>query len=166
MSEPATEPLRFDARIGGVLVAPRRTFARLAAGEARAGDVLWLLLLRLVAGELDLFARAVRIGREVGIAYGVQTMLVVVSTVLPDVVVILVAGILMSLFAPRATRTFDVAAYAWIPYLTVELAGALYYTARAELMPDRVYVALQVVGIVWATIVWAIALVALRRRPT
>jgi hypothetical protein len=166
MSEPTTQPLSFDARIGGVLVAPRRTFARLAAGEARAGDVLWLLVARLVAGELDLFARAVRIGREVGIGYGVQTMLAVVATVLPDVVVILVAGILMSLFAPRAARTFDVASYAWIPYLTAELAGALYYTARAELMPERVYVGVQAAGIVWATMVWAIALVALRRRPT
>src|SRR2546429_66660 len=41
--------LGFAARVGGGLVAPRRTRARLAAGEARASDVAWLLVARVVA---------------------------------------------------------------------------------------------------------------------
>src|SRR4051812_13368654 len=34
--------MRFDERIGGVLLAPRTTFARLAAGAARPSDVALL----------------------------------------------------------------------------------------------------------------------------
>ena len=50
--------MRFDARIGGILVAPRRTLARLVDGEARARDVVWLLAAKLVAGQLPEVVRA------------------------------------------------------------------------------------------------------------
>src|SRR5262249_61089456 len=44
-------PMKFFARIGGVLVAPRETLAAVAAGEGGLRGVTLLLLLRGLAGE-------------------------------------------------------------------------------------------------------------------
>jgi len=156
--------MSFDERIGGVLVAPRKTFARLAAGEARPSDVAWLVLLRLVAGELDRFARAIAVMREFGVGAGAQEVLMVSSAVMPDVVGILAAGVVLQLFA-RAKNAFDVAAYAWVPYLAVQLAGALYFSARGYAPSPRARTVLECAGVAWAAAVWIIALVELRKQP-
>ena len=155
-------PLRFDERIGGVLVAPRRTFARLVAGEARASDVAWLLVLRLVAGELDRFARALAVAREFGVGAAAQEILMVSSAVLPDVVGILAAGVMLQLFC-KVKQAFDVAAYAWIPYLAVQLAGALAFTARGYAPSPRVQTIVQALGVAWAAAAWIVALVEARK---
>ncbi len=156
--------MRFDERIGGVLAAPRRTFARLGAGEARPSDVAWLLVLRLVAGELDRLARAVGVAREFGVAAAAQEILAVASVVLPDVVGILAAGVLMQLLS-RSKRAFDVAAYAWVPYLTVQLAGALIYSARGVVPSAAARALIEGFGVAWALGVWIVALVELRKLP-
>ncbi|HEY2746764.1 MAG TPA: hypothetical protein VGL86_19180 [Polyangia bacterium] len=156
--------MRFDERIGGVLVAPRRTFARLGAGEARPSDVAWLVVMRLVAGELDRLARAVGVAREFGVGAAAQEILAVASVVMPDVVGILAAGVVMQLCS-RSKRAFDVAAYAWVPYLTVQLAGALAFSARGVAPGATARAALEGLGLLWALAVWIVALVELRKLP-
>ena len=156
--------MKFDERIGGVLIAPRATFARLAAGEARPSDVAWLVVLRLVAGELDRFARAIAVMREFGVGAAAQEVLMVSSAVMPDVVGILAAGVLMQLFA-RARNAFDVAAYTWIPYLAVQLAGALYFSARGHAPSARAHTIVEGAGVAWAVAVWIVALIEVRKLP-
>lgn len=156
--------MRFDERIGGVLAAPRRTFARLAAGEARPSDIAWLLVFRLVAGELDRLARAVGVAREWGVGAAAQEVLVVASVVLPDVVGILAAGVMLQLFS-RGKHAFDVAAYAWVPYLTVQLAAALVYSARGTVPGAQAHALIEGLGVAWALAVWIVALVETRKQP-
>jgi hypothetical protein len=156
------ETLRFDERIGGVLASPRRTFARLAAGDARAGDVAWLLVAWVVARDLPSLIHAVVVG-------GAPDLLRVVGAHLPDVLGILVAGVVMGLFVPRASdahrRSFDVAAYAWVPYLSLQLLGSLYYTLRGYPPSELARDVVQIVGVGWGVAVWAIGLLAVRRTP-
>jgi len=159
MSEPG---LTFTERIGGVLVAPRRTFARLLAGEARASDVAWLLVFRLVAGELDRFAHAIAVAREFGVGAAAQEILAVSGVVLPDIVGILAAGMMLQLFC-KAKQAFDVAAYAWIPYLSLQLAAALVLTALRLAPSPREQAIVQGLGVAWALAVWIIALVEARK---
>jgi hypothetical protein len=156
--------MRFDERIGGVLIAPRKTFARLAAGEARPSDVALLLILRLVAGELDRFARAIGTARDIGVGAAAQEILASTSVVLPDIIGILAAGVLMQLFT-RAKHAFDVAAYVWIPYLVVQLAGALAYSALGHAQSPRAHVVLEWAGVAWAAAAWIVALVEARKLP-
>jgi len=156
--------VKLDERIGGVLAAPRRTFARLGAGEARPSDIAWLIVFRLVSGELDRFARAIGTAREWGIGAAAQEMLVIATAVLPDVVAILAAGMLLQLFS-RSKHAFDVAAYAWVPYLAVQLAGALLFSALRHSPGPHAQTAMQALGVAWALGVWIVALVELRRRP-
>ena len=156
--------MRFDERIGGVLAAPRRTFARLGAGEARPSDVAWLVVLRLVAGEVDSLARAVGVAREFGPGAAAQEILAASRPVLPDIVGILAAGVVMQLLS-RSKRAFDVAAYAWVPYLAVQLAGALVYTALGTAPSAQGRAVIEGVGLAWAAAVWIVALVELRKLP-
>jgi hypothetical protein len=156
--------MRFDERIGGVLAAPRSTFARLGAGEARPGDVAWLMAFRLVAGELDRFARAFAVGREFGVGAAAQEILMITRVLLPDIVGILAAGVLLQLFA-RSKHAFDVAAYTWIPYLTVTLADALYFTARGYAPSPRTLSLVEGAGVAWAAATWIIALMTMRKEP-
>lgn len=156
--------MSFDERIGGVLATPRKTFARLAAGEARAGDVAWLVVLRLVVGELDRFVRAFAIGREFGAGAAVQEILMTARVVLPDVVGILAAGVMLQLFC-RSKHAFDLAAYAWVPYLTVTLAGALWFTARGQSPSPRATSIVEGAGLAWAVAAWVVALVQARKLP-
>ena len=156
--------MRFDERIGGVLAAPGRTFARLGAGAARPSDIAWLLVLRLASGELDRFARAVGMGREWGVGAAAQEFLVIATAVLPDVIGILAAGLLLQLFS-RARHAFDVAAYAWVPYLAVQLAGALVFTALHRAPSPNARTVIEGLGLAWALAVWIVALVELRKLP-
>ena len=154
--------MTFDERIGGVLIAPRRTFARLVAGEARASDVAWLVVFRLVAGELDGLAHAFAVAREIGIGAGAQEVLMVAGAVLPDIVGILAAGLMLQLFC-KARHAFDVAAYAWIPYLTVQVVAALAFTATRHAPTPREQSIVQLAGVAWALVAWTIALVEARK---
>lgn len=156
--------MTFAERIGGVLVAPRKTFAALAAGAARPSDVALLVILRLVAGELDRLARAIGTARDIGIGAAAQEILATSSAVLPDVVGILAAGVVMQLFT-RAKHAFDVAAYVWIPYLAVQVVGALAFTALRRPEPPLVQKILMWTGVAWAAAAWIVALVEARKLP-
>lgn len=169
MSAADPAALGFDARIGGVLVAPRRTLGRLAAGEARASDVVWLLVARLVAGELPRLVRALVMARDYGGRVGLNALLAVVRDLMPDVLGILIGGFVLQLFVPRGARgygrSFDLAAYAWIPYLAVELVGALGYTVRGYAPSATANGVITGVALAWALAVWTLALLQARRLP-
>lgn len=160
-------PLGFFDRIGGILAAPRRTLMRLAAGEARPSDLGWLLALRIGCGELDRLVRALLLIRAEGLLAGVQAALAVTTVVLPDVAGLLLAGLLLGLFVPRGARgygrAFDLAAYAWVPYLAVSVAKALFYTARGLPPAADVELMVDAVGVGWGALVWGMALDAARR---
>jgi hypothetical protein len=160
--ESSLPPLGFAGRIGGILVEPRRTLARLAAGELRAGDIGWLVLAWLVAAYLPQLVHAALLGRAVGVEAGFQAVLSTVSALLPDVLGILVAGIVMSFFLPRSARSnaLDLAAYAWIPYLAVQLAGSFVFTLRGRAASPLVQELVTAAGLVWALVIWALALAA------
>jgi hypothetical protein len=158
--------LGFSERTGGVLVAPRTTLARLAGGEARAGDVAWLMCGWLVAGWMSRLVRALLLGAEAGIESGVMGVLQTCQQLLPDVLGVLVAGVVMSLFVPKgargAGRTADLAAYAWVPYLAVQLGGSLVFTALGRPPSQAATQWVTGAALTWAVVVWALALDAAR----
>ncbi len=167
MNEAATA-MRFDERIGGVLVAPRRTFARLAAGEARAGDVPWLLVAKLVIDELPQLVRAARAHVAVGPGYALTLVLASLNDLVLDVFGILAAGLVFGLFGRRGqggakAGALDLAAYAWIPYFAVGVAAALVFTALGHPPTATARHLVDGVALAWAVAAWAIALVAARR---
>jgi thiol-disulfide isomerase/thioredoxin len=165
----------FFARIGGVLVAPRKTLGRMvAAGESRGGrDVALLLVLRVVAGELPRLVRALMRGVDLGLLAGLQSLSRTTAEVLPDVLGILAAGVALSLLGGRRETAegqkridaFDLAAYAWVPYLaaTVTLGIAFMVTRRPPTPAMRL--AGEGIALGWAAAVWLCALLALRRAP-
>ncbi len=161
--------MRFDERIGGVLVAPRRTFARLAAGEARAGDVPWLLLAKLVIDELPQLVRAALALVAVGPGYALTLVLASLNDLVLDVFGILAAGLVFGLFVRRGpgggakAGALDLAAYAWIPYFAVGVAAALVFTAVGHPPSPRARHLVDGVALAWAVAAWAVALVAARR---
>jgi hypothetical protein len=156
----------FFTRVGGVLVAPRATMARLVGGEARARDVVFLLLGKLLAGELPSLVRAWLMFRDAGAGAGLQALFMVTRELLPDVLGILIAGVAMSFFVGKESRgygrTVDVAAYAWIPYLAFELLAALFFSVRGVLPSPNVQFAVDALAVAWAVAVWTLGLVAAR----
>ena len=159
--------LRFAERLGGVLVAPRTTLLRLADGDARAGDVAGLMCAWLVAAYLPLLVHAALLGTEAGFDAGLFALLATFQHLLPDVLGVLVAGIMMSLFVPKGARGYgsvaDLAAYAWVPYVTVQLAGSLVFSAVGQAPSSLATHCVTGAAVVWAVAVWALALDAARR---
>ena len=159
--------LGFAARIGGVLVAPRATLARLADGDARAGDIALLMCGWLVAGWLPLIARAFVLGIEAGFDAGLFGLMGTFQQLLPDVLGVLLAGIMMSLFVPKQARghgrSADLAAYAWVPYLAVQVAGSLAYSAIGHAPSPLARQVVTGVALAWAVVVWALAVDAARQ---
>jgi hypothetical protein len=158
----------FADRIGGILTAPLATL-RDAAGEGRgATDVALLIGFKLVGGSTQELAAALSRGIDTGVVSGLMAAISVLAQVLPDVVAILVGGILLSLLAPGGKgardRALDLAAYAWIPYLTVELAEALAFTLRHRPPSPLVDNIFFTVAIGWSLAIWLCALVVLRHR--
>jgi hypothetical protein len=169
----------FAERVGGVLVAPRRALALAAEAPAGRGlaDVTWLITAKLVASEAP---RLVRAGAKLvglGVADGLRAFLDAAAQVLPDAVGVLVASMVMSLLLPASASTpapstklragaIDLSAYAWVPYLAVELAAALAFTAMRR-APTRIeHGVVTAVALAWALAVWLVGLLALRaRRP-
>ncbi|HZS35899.1 MAG TPA: hypothetical protein VFF06_03685 [Polyangia bacterium] len=159
----------FAERVGGVLVAPRRALEAAArAPQGRGvGDVTWLIAARLVAGEAPRLVRAAARLRAFGVGAGVQSLASVAGQVLPDVAGVLIASMVMSLFLPasraRAGSPIDVAAYAWVPYLAVELLAALAFTALGRApSPTEKHVA-DAIALGWALAIWIVGLIVLRR---
>jgi hypothetical protein len=161
--------MRFDERIGAVLVSPRRAFAAAAAGPSGRGlrDVGWLLAARVVCGETLSLVRAVVLGAELGPSAGWPAALGALSAVIPDAVAILIGAVLLMMLGGRRggdAHALDLAAYAWVPYLAVELAGALAFSAAGRLPGPVVRRVLDGAALAWATLAWALALYTLRAR--
>jgi hypothetical protein len=158
--------LRLGERLGGVLVAPRATLLRLADGEARAGDVAWLMCGWLVAGWMPLIVRAILTGAEAGFDAGLLSLLQTFRELLPDVLGIFVAGMVMALFVPKGARghgrSADLASYAWVPYVTVQLAGSIVYSVAGRAPSDAARQWVTGAALAWAIAVWALALDAAR----
>jgi hypothetical protein len=154
----------FVDRIGAVLVTPRQAVRQIDAGRG-SRDVGWLLAARVVAGETPRLARALVRGWEGNLAAAMNGILQAATAILPDLLAILAGAILLSLLAGRKKpdRTLDLAALAWIPYLAVELCGALLFTALGRPMRPFEEHAVDAVAVGWATVVWLLALVELKR---
>lgn len=158
------------ARVGGVLVAPRATLAQLACGDARAGDIALFMCAWLVAGWLPLIVRAGVLGVEAGLDAGLFALMGTFQQLLPDVLGVLLAGIMMSLFVPKSGRghgrSADLAAYAWIPYLAVQVTGSLVYSVVGHTPSVLARQIVTGVALAWAVAVWALAVDAARQPPS
>jgi thiol-disulfide isomerase/thioredoxin len=166
----------FLRRIGGVVVAPLATMRVLArGGGAKAvADVGWLIALRLVAGELPSLVSAGARTVKLGLGAGLQALLLTVGQIAPDVLGILVAGLLLSLFAgrkrddagrePERATPYDLAAYAWVPYLAGRLVFVLGAIASGHVPSSAAQRIADVGALAWALVAWVAALVALRER--
>jgi len=165
----------FLERVGGVLAAPPPTMRALARGGLGGGqhalrDVGILLGLRLVAGELPSLVAASARAVKLSLGAGLQSLLVTVGQIAPDVLGILVAGLLLSALAGRARHTpgperataFDLAAYAWVPYLAGRLVFVLGSIASGRVPSPVAQQVADVVALLWAAFAWVSALVALR----
>jgi hypothetical protein len=159
--------MSFVERVGGVLVAPRAAMrAALAAPPGRgAADVALLIALRVVAGETPRLVRAWDALVEHGGRAALMRLVVAVSQVLPDVLGILIGAVTISLGAGRrksGDRGLDLAAYAWVPYLAVQLVFALAFSALRYAPPAWVQTAVAGVALTWSVAVWAIGLACAR----
>ena len=150
-------------RPGGAAARPSRGSA---PARRAPSDVAWLLVLRLVAGELDALVRAVGIGARVRRRRG--------GAGDPGDVARRAARHRRhprrrrghAAVVARRKRAFDVAAYAWIPYLAVQLAGALVvHGAAARRRRPQAHGVIERRGLTWALAVWIVALVELRKLP-
>ena len=151
-------------RIGSILVSPKEGVRQIAAGQGVA-DVTFLIIARVFAGETPRIARAMVRGWEGNPSAAVSGVLAAATAVLPDVLGILIGAILLSLLGGRKKpdRTLDVAAYAWIPYLAISLAGALLFTAIGRPMKPIEEYMISGIALGWSTIVWLIGLSELRK---
>jgi hypothetical protein len=158
----------FVERVGAVLVAPRRAMREAATAPVGHGsaDVAWLIAAKLVAGETPRLARALVRGMEAGPGAALLGLVTTAQQVLPDVLGVLIASVVMSLLSGRGRgggeRALDLAAYAWVPYLAVEVAAALAFTALGRPPSDAVSWLVAALGAAWAAMVWALGLAAAR----
>jgi hypothetical protein len=161
-------------RIGAPLVAPGRAMREAVnATQGRgATDVAWLMAARIVCGETPRLVRSWYRGVELGAGAGIQGVIATVQTVLPDLVGILVAALVMSLLAGSAPKrapnepvpadALDVAAYAWVPYLCIQMAAAVYFSLRGLPPSLRTQWIVTGLSLAWAAVVWVFGLIALR----
>lgn len=166
--------MRFLDRVGLALVAPARAFAAVdAEGERGRGglpDAFRLLGLKFLALELKaLVAIGWMLLLRGDVMRGVTLFGGRLSATLgTDLILILGAGAVVTVAAGRRrspARDFDLAAVAWIPYLAVELAAQLVFTA-ARVSPSRGVSDALGVAALGAMAVWVIlAIRHARRRP-
>ncbi len=157
-------------RIGGILVAPVSTLRELVRqpGGRGASDVALLIAARLIAGETPRLLRAIFRGIDLGAGAGVSGVINALLTIAPDVIAILVASMLLSVLAGRRAKgtqeadPLDVAAYAWVPYLTVQLASALLFTLRGHPPSTTHETIILGVALAWSFVVWSAGLWVLR----
>jgi hypothetical protein len=168
MRESLRRSLGFVDRVGAALVAPRALLGEEATHPRPHGlsDITWLLLFRVVAGELPQLAHAVSLGLDHGVGFGATSALQAFGAVVPDIAGVLVGGLVLSLFVGGQSRphgrSLDLAAYAWVPYLAVGAAAALIEGVRGYAPSRRLQTAVQAVALAWAAAVWCVALFSTR----
>jgi hypothetical protein len=130
-SNEQTELPPLTTRVGLALFSPRRAFEWADAANGRAGlsDVATLLLFKFLAVEARAIIGAVWTMIGVGFLPGLGVLGPRLQATLGfDLIVIFGGGALVTLAAGsrrRPGRDFDLAAVAWIPYLTVTLLAQL-----------------------------------------
>lgn len=161
-------PRSFVRVIGGVLVAPRRTFGGVIGG-APGGlwEVLLLLGLQLVALQLPELVRAGWFMAAVDPRGGLSQLLqVVTQPLLPPLFAALGGSVLLGWLGKpgQKGRTLDLAALALVPYLTLQLIGAMGWRllAAVGLSPVQVQAGVLVLGAAWFLALFALALSMLR----
>ena len=88
------------------------------------------------------------------------------SAILPDLLGILLGAIALELVGRRAgpSRTLDLAGYAWVPYLAVQVISALAFTAIGSAPAPPVKLAVDLAGVAWALGVWGAAVFVIREK--
>lgn len=156
----------FFALVGGIVVRPRATLAALVEGQGRLWHVLVLLALWAVARETQLFARAVLGYRFFGVSGVLLTVKRAVEQVLPELLAILLAGLVLELLVRKerqqASRAAVMAGYVWIPYLVVQLGERFVFSAfgRAPSAGERH--GIEALALAWCGLLWLAGLWALR----
>lgn len=155
----------FAERLGGVLVRPRAALAEvIASGRGGVRDVSVLVALKVLAANTVGLGSAVIATPELGVGALLSGLVHAASTAALDVVAIIVGSIVMKLFVSGRTdgRELDLAACAWVPWLTVTLLVSLAGSALGRSPRPLETTVIHVVAIGWVAIVWALGLIALR----
>lgn len=162
-------PRNFVRLIGGALVTPRRTFGEVISGAPGGiSEVLWLLGLQLVALQLPELVRAGWFMAEVDPRGGASQLLQVVSQPLMLPLLAALGGsVLLGWFGKGAGeegRSLDLAALALVPYLILQLLGALAWRllAMVGLNPLQVQAGVLLLGGGWFLVLFVLALSMLR----
>jgi len=167
---------KYVARIGGVIVAPATALRALRGAPAGQGarDVFWLLLAHLLVFDMAGLAAAVARGWDYGLAYTVGALVAVIGHLLPDMLVIVVGGLALTVFTRRRemkaeeATPYDLAAYAWVPYFATQLAFSILgvgLTMAGVFLPVWFDKLGEVLGIGCGVVVWSVALWVLLGEP-
>jgi hypothetical protein len=125
----------FSERIGRAILYPRQASAALCRGEPGGlRDAALLFLPRLLAGDVRRLGLQLIQVRDGGVGAALQLVVDAASALLPDVIGILLGGVVMSLLLGERERrlrpglTIDLAAEAWLGWLFVHVLAALLQT--------------------------------------
>lgn len=166
----AAEAIGRVACIGGALVSPRSTLRRIAlTDEGGLGDVGLLLGARFLVDAAPSLARALLWLPRGEPLPAIQGVLQTLSRLLPDVVAIVLGALALALFAGRGRdaaagrgRELDLAAYAWVPWVAVQVAAMAIHVALGRVPSATERQLAQLVGLTWSAVLWATALWVLR----
>ena len=160
-----SSPRNFVRLIGGALVRPRQTFGEVMSGAPGGiSEVLWLLGLQLVALQLPELVRAGWFMAEVDPRGGASQLLQVVSQPLMLPLMAALGGSVLLGWLGKGGgergRSLDLAALALVPYLILQLLGALAWRllAAVGLNPLQVQAGVLVLGGSWFLVLFAMAL--------
>ena len=159
----------FLDRVGGVLVAPRRTLAGVVEGKGGLGDVAVLMVLRLLAEQMDVLARAV-LGFSMLGARGLMAGIAgAASPLLPELLGILLGAVVIALAPGKLMkgargRELDIAGFAWVPFLAVRMVGALVFTGLGRAPVRGEEYAIDGIALAWAGGVLALGILAAQGR--
>ncbi len=159
---------RWMDRIGAALVAPRAALRASDGPEGQGrsgGDITTLLLLTIAAIEAELF---VTVGWMVvdGEYSGALTVLATGAQkhLIMPIILLLAGSLALTILAGKrrsTARDFDLACVALTPLVIVEIVHSL--GTHAGVHAHGVAVS---IGYGWAAVLWLLALVHARRRPT
>lgn len=167
---PPFSPLGLVDRVGGILVAPRRTMAGLLAG-GRGGmeDLAILLGLQVLALQLPHLVRVIWFALAVNPRAGLLNLFnLLVQAALVPLLGALVGSMLLGWLSPKEadrSRNLDLASLAAVPMLVLQvLAGVVLWLLGAAALRTLGLVVL-VGGVAWFVVLLALARALLREQP-
>ncbi len=160
----------FGERLGRAILFPQRASAALCAGEPGGlRDAALLFVPRLLAGDVRRLSLELIQVRDGGPAAALQLLMDAASGLLPDVLGILLGGVVMSLLLGKRERqlrpglTVDLAAQAWLAWLFVHVLAALAQTLLQRPPGPALTAAVQWVALVAWVFYMMIGFVTVRR---